>query len=194
MSRPWTRSMPIPPEENYGTPPNNNFTQGQSSQQGSEATFSQVCRLYEQSQQQHQEMMNHVINMGNHRETYQQHSKLSELQKTPEEHAEHLRIVLGELRKHQLYAKFSKCEFWLRRVGFLGHVLTQEGVVVDPEKVKAVLGWKPPVNVTDVRSFLGMAGYYRRFIEGFSTIAKPMTQLLKKDKKFVWTEACEKSF
>ena len=114
--------------------------------------------------------------------------------KTPEEHAEHLRIVLGELRKHQLYAKFSKCEFWLRQVGFLGHVLTQDGIAVDPEKVKAVLDWKSPASVTDIRSFLGMAGYYRRFIEGFSTIAKPMTQLLKKDKKFEWTEACEKSF
>ena len=63
-----------------------------------------------------------------------------------------------------------------------------------PDKVKAVLGWKSPASVTDIRSFLSMAGYYRRFIEGFSTIAKPMTQLLKKDKKFVWTEACEKSF
>ena len=114
--------------------------------------------------------------------------------RTPEEHAKHLRIVLEELRKHQLYAKFSKCEFWLRQVGFLGHILTQEGVAVDPEKVKAILDWKPPANVTDVRSFLGMAGYDRRFIEGFSTVAKPMTQLLKKDKKFVWTEACEKSF
>ena len=93
--------------------------------------------------------------------------------KTPEEHAEHLRIVLGELRKHQLYAKFSKCEFWLRQVGFLGHVLTQEGIAVDPEKVKAVLGWKPPANVTDVRSFLGMAGYFRRFIEGFSILQSP---------------------
>ena len=88
--------------------------------------------------------------------------------------------MLEELRKHQLYAKFSKCEFWLRQVGFLGHILTQEGVAVDPEKVKAILDWKPPANVTDVRSFLGMAGYYRRFIEGFSTVAKPMTQLLKK--------------
>ena len=82
MSRPWTRSMPNPPEEVYGTQTSNNFTQGQSSQQDSEAALSQVCRLFEQSQQQHQEMMNHVINMGNHREPYQPHSKLSELQKT----------------------------------------------------------------------------------------------------------------
>ena len=67
--------------------------------------------------------------------------------------------------------------------------MNQEGVAVDPEKVKAILDWKPPANMTDVRSFLGMAGYYRRFIEGFSTVAKPITQLLKKDKKFVWTEA-----
>ena len=72
--------------------------------------------------------------------------------------------------------------------------MNQEGVAVDPEKVKAILDWKPPANVTDVRCFLGMAGYYRRFIEGFSTVAKRITQLLKKDKKFVWTEACEKSF
>ena len=79
MSRPWTRSMPNQPEEVYGTQTSNNFTQGQSSQQDSEAALSQVCRLFEQSQQQHQEMMNHVINMGNHREPYQPHSKLSEL-------------------------------------------------------------------------------------------------------------------
>ena len=82
MSRPWTRSMPNQPEENYGTPPNNNFTQGQSSQQDSETTLSQMCHLYKQSQQQHQEMMNQVINIGNHRGQYQQQSKLSELQKT----------------------------------------------------------------------------------------------------------------
>ena len=82
MSRPWTRSMPNQPEEVYGTQTSNNFTQGQSSQQDSEAALSQVCRLFEQSQQQHQEMMKHVINMGNHHEPYQPHSKLSELQKT----------------------------------------------------------------------------------------------------------------
>ena len=82
MSRPWTRSMPTQPEENYGTQTSNNFTQGQSSQHGSETTFSQVCRLYGQSQQQHQEMMNQVISMGNHHGLYKQQSKLSELQKT----------------------------------------------------------------------------------------------------------------
>ena len=82
MSRPWTRSMPAPPAEYYDTPPGNNFTQGQSSQQDSETTLSQMCRLYEQSQQQHREMMNQVINMGNHQGQYQQHSRLSELQKT----------------------------------------------------------------------------------------------------------------
>ena len=111
--------------------------------------------------------------------------------KNPEEHAEHLRIVLAELRKHHLYAKFSKCESWLKQVGFLGHVMTQEGIAVDPEKVKAVSEWPQPANVTNNRSFLRLAGYYRRFIENFSTIARPMTQLLKKEKKFEWTEDCE---
>ena len=82
MSRPWTRSMPIPSEENYDAQPSNEFTQGQSSQPGNESALSQMCRLYEQSQQQHREMMNQVINMGNHHGQYQQHSKLSELQKT----------------------------------------------------------------------------------------------------------------
>jgi hypothetical protein len=82
----------------------------------------------------------------------------------------------------------------LQRVSFLGHVLTAEGVEVDPEKVKAVVDWKQPTTTIEVRSFLGLAGYYRRFIEGFSKIAKPMTELTWKDKAFVWSEACEKSF
>ena len=81
--------------------------------------------------------------------------------KMPEEHEQHLRIVLEELQKNQLYAKFSKCEFWLREVGFLGHVLTRDGIAVDPSKVKDVLGWKQPTNLTELRSFLGLAGYYR---------------------------------
>jgi hypothetical protein len=111
--------------------------------------------------------------------------------RSAEEHGHHLRIVLGKLRDHQLYAKFSKCEFWLQKVSFLGHILTAEGVAVDPEKVTAVANWKRPTTVTEIRSFLGLAGYYRRFIEGFSKIARPMTKLLQKDRKFEWTGACE---
>jgi len=93
-----------------------------------------------------------------------------------------------------LYAKFSKCEFWLEKVAFLGHVITQRGVEVDPSKVEAVLEWQQPRNVHEVRSFLGLAGYYRRFIKGFSSLAKPMTELTKEKVKFKWTMACENSF
>ena len=114
--------------------------------------------------------------------------------RSEEEHEKHLRVVLERLRAHQLYAKFSKCEFWLKQVDFLGHVISTEGVAMDPAKVESVLSWKQPKNVSEIRSFLGLAGYYRRFIEDFSRIARPMTQLLKKDKKFEWSEACEASF
>jgi hypothetical protein len=95
-----------------------------------------------------------------------------------EDHDEHLRIVLTRLREHQLYVKFSKCEFWLREVPFLGHVLSDGGIMVDPAKVQEVLNWKAPISVHEVRSFLGLAGYYRRFIPDFSKIAKLMTRLL----------------
>lgn len=114
--------------------------------------------------------------------------------KTEEEHEQHLRMVLDKLREHQLYAKFSKCEFWLHEVGFLGHKLTAEGLSVDPTKIQAVTEWQTPSNVKEVRSFLGLVRYYRKFVEGFSSIARPMTQLLKKDKKFEWTPKCEESF
>jgi ribonuclease HI len=113
---------------------------------------------------------------------------------TTEEHEEHLRTVLERLRQQKLYAKFSKCEFWMERVAFLGHVLSAEGIAVDPSKVESVTKWEQALNVTDVRSVLGMAGYYRRFIENFSKITKPMTELLKNNTKFEWSEACEKSF
>jgi hypothetical protein len=114
--------------------------------------------------------------------------------KSREDHEHHLRIVLERLRSHQLYAKLSKCEFWLEKIAFLGHILTAEGIEVDPSKVEAVSKWKQPSNVSEVRSFLGMAGYYRCFIKGFSSIARPMVELLKKDNKFVWTPKCEESF
>jgi hypothetical protein len=114
--------------------------------------------------------------------------------KTEEEHEEHLRLVLGTLREHQLYGKFSKCQFWLKEVGFLGHVLSSGGVSVDPSLIRSIMEHKAPTNPTEVRSFLGLARYYRKFVECFSSIARPMTQLLKKDKKFEWTDKCEASF
>jgi hypothetical protein len=113
---------------------------------------------------------------------------------TAEEHEQHLRVVLEKLSQNQLYAKFSKCEFWLEEVAFLGHVLTTEGVAIDPAKIEAVKEWEQPRNPTDICSFLGLAGYYRRFIENLSKIAKPMTNLLKKTNEFEWTPECELSF
>jgi hypothetical protein len=104
---------------------------------------------------------------------------------TAEEHEEHLRIMLG---------KFSKCEFWMEEVAFLGHVLSAKGVAVDPSKIEAVSKWQSPKSVTEIRSFLGLAGYYRRFIENFSKIAKPMTELLKSNTPYVWSDKCEASF
>jgi hypothetical protein len=114
--------------------------------------------------------------------------------KNERDHAKHLQIVLQCLRDHKLYAKFSKCEFWLNSVKFLGHTISNDGISVDPSKVQEVMDWKPPKSVHQIRKFLGLAGYYRRFILDFSRIAKPMTELLKKGVKFVWSEACEKSF
>jgi hypothetical protein len=111
-----------------------------------------------------------------------------------EEHAEHLRIVLQVLNEKKLYAKLSKCEFWLNEVSFLGHIVSGSGVAVDPSKVDAVSHWETPKSVTEVISFLGLAGYYRRFIEGFSKLALPLTQLTCKGRAFVWDIQCENSF
>jgi hypothetical protein len=104
--------------------------------------------------------------------------------KNPEDHRNHLRIVLQRLRDHHLYAKFFKCEFWLDIIKFLGHTISSNGISVDPSKVQEVMDWKPPTSVHQILSFLGLAGYYHHFISDFSRIAKSMTELLKKGVKF----------
>ncbi|WVZ80919.1 hypothetical protein U9M48_028353, partial [Paspalum notatum var. saurae] len=114
--------------------------------------------------------------------------------KTEEEHEEHLRLVLQKLRDHKLYAKLSKCEFWLDQVPFLGHIVSKGGIMVDPSKISSVMDWKVPEVVKEVRGFLGLAGYYRRFIESFSSIAKPMTSLLEKGVPFNWTKERQAAF
>ena len=110
------------------------------------------------------------------------------------EHEQHLRVVLQRLRDHKLYAKFSKYDFWLDTVKFLDHTISSEGISVDPSKVQELMDWKPPTSVHQIRSFLGLAGYYRRFIPDFPRIAKPMTELLKKDIKFKWDAKCDEAF
>ncbi|KAD5318253.1 hypothetical protein E3N88_18199 [Mikania micrantha] len=110
------------------------------------------------------------------------------------DHACHVREVLEILRKEKLYAKFSKCAFWLREVQFLGHVVNPEGIMVDPAKVETIMKWSPPKSPTEVRSFLGLAGYYRRFIQDFSKIATPLTKLTKKDVKYEWGPNQEQAF
>ncbi|GJS65788.1 pol protein [Tanacetum coccineum] len=114
--------------------------------------------------------------------------------KMKEEHEDHLRIVLGTLRQKKLYAKFSKCEFWLGQVAFLGHIIYADGITMDHANVEAITKWPRLTTVTEIRSFLGLAGYYRRFVEGFSLLALPLTKLMRKGEKFVWDEERDKSF
>jgi hypothetical protein len=114
--------------------------------------------------------------------------------RSKEEHEEHLKLVLQVLREHKLYAKLSKCDFFQRQVHYLGHVISEKGVAVDPDKIKAIIDWPTPRDVTDIRSFMGLAGYYRRFIKGFSKIGHPITSLQRKGVKFIWTTECEGSF
>ena len=114
--------------------------------------------------------------------------------KSEEVHEEHLRIVLETLRREKLYAKLSKCAFWLKSISFLGHIISEEGISVDPEKIQAVKDWKAPKTVKGIKSFIGMAGYYKRFVQDFSKIATPLTKLTRKDEKFVWTEECPAAF
>ena len=113
--------------------------------------------------------------------------------RTHEEHVEHLRTILSILREKQLYAKLSKC-VWMTSVQFLGHMISAKGISVDLSKVEVVLKWERLKSVTEIRSFVGLADYYRRFIEGFSKIAAPLTQLTRKDQPFPWTDRCEENF
>ncbi|KAJ9548812.1 hypothetical protein OSB04_021355 [Centaurea solstitialis] len=114
--------------------------------------------------------------------------------RTEEEHGNHLRVILGLLKREKLFAKFSKCEFWLRKVQFLGHVVSGEGIQVDPGKIEAIKSWEPPKSPSEVRSFLGLAGYYRKFIKDFSRIAIPLTALTKKNTEFKWDKEQEEAF
>jgi hypothetical protein len=114
--------------------------------------------------------------------------------KNEAEHEQHLQIILQQLHDHQLYANFSKCVFWLKEISFLGHVISTEGIAIDPSKVQEVLDWKSPRLVMQICSFLRLAGYYRRFISNFSKIAKPMTKLLEKGAKFKWSPQCKEVF
>ncbi|GJZ98326.1 putative reverse transcriptase domain-containing protein [Tanacetum coccineum] len=114
--------------------------------------------------------------------------------KNKQEHKEHLKQILELLKKEELYAKFSKCEFWIPKVQFLGHVIDSKGIHVDPAKIESIKDWASPKSPTEIRQFLGLAGYYRRFIKGFSKIAKPMTKLTQKKVKFEWGDKQETTF
>ena len=113
--------------------------------------------------------------------------------KNKEEHEKHLHVILQTLREHQLFAKLNKCEFWLEQISFLSHVVSKDGILVDQSKVEAMLSWKRPTTMSEIRSFFGMAGYYRCFIEGFSKISLPLTRLTQKNVKFVWSKECQSS-
>ena len=105
-----------------------------------------------------------------------------------------MRVVLQTLKDRQLFAKFSKCGFFLQSVPFLGHIVPSEGIRIDSQKTEVLKQWPRPTSATDIRSFLGLAGYYRRFVDGFSSIVSPLTRLTKMMVKFQWSEYCEKSF
>nr|GEZ01569.1 putative reverse transcriptase domain-containing protein [Tanacetum cinerariifolium] len=114
--------------------------------------------------------------------------------KDEKEHEEHLKAILELLKKEELYAKFSKCEFWIPKVQFLDHVIDSQGIHVDPAKIESVKNWASPKSTTKIHQFLGLAGYYRRFIEGFSKVAKPMTKLTQKKVVFEWGDKQEAAF
>ena len=114
--------------------------------------------------------------------------------RTEKDHDKHLRLVLQTLLDHQLYAKLSKSGFWIKEVVFLGHVVSAEGIKVDPKKIEAIVSWKQSKSVIKIRSFLGLAGYYKRFVNGFSKIVVPLTKLRQKNIQFEWSDARQQAF
>ncbi|XP_070002296.1 uncharacterized mitochondrial protein AtMg00860-like [Nicotiana sylvestris] len=124
---------------------------------------------------------------------YNQLNKVT-IKNNREDHKQYLRIVLQTLREKKLYAKFSKCEFCLDSVEFLGHMVSSEGIKVDPKKIDAVQSWPKPSTATEIQSFLGLASYYRHFMEEFSSIAVSLTRLRQKGSTFRWSDECEESF
>ena len=111
--------------------------------------------------------------------------------KNEEDHEEHLSLALQLLREHKLYAKLRKCDFYQDRTRYLGHIISNEGISVDPEKIETIMNWPNQRNVIDVRYFMGLVGYYKRFIEGFSKVAHSITSLQNKGIKFEWTPKYE---
>ena len=114
--------------------------------------------------------------------------------KNKEEHEENLRMTLQLLREHKMYANLSKWDFYKNKIHYLGHIILEEGIFVDPENIEAIMNWPTPRNMTDVRYFMGLAGYYRRFVEWFSKVAHSITSLQKKGMHFEWKQRCGKSF
>jgi hypothetical protein len=114
--------------------------------------------------------------------------------KLEEENENHLRMVLQVIRENQLYDKVIKCSFYQNKIHYLGHIITKDGITVDPKKIEAIREWSTPKNVIELRSFMGLVGYYRSFIVGLSRIAHPITSLQRKENKFQWTKECERSF
>ncbi|GJS96722.1 putative reverse transcriptase domain-containing protein [Tanacetum coccineum] len=152
------------------------------------------CRLAPLEMQELSDQLQDLADRGYHQLRVRDEDIPKTAFRTREEHANHLRIILELLRKEKLYAKFSKCDFWISIVQFLGHVIDNQGIHVDPAKIEAVKNWASPTTPIEIRQFLGLAGYYRRFIKDFSKIAESLTDLTQKNKKYIWGEDQESAF
>jgi len=114
--------------------------------------------------------------------------------KSKNEHLQHLQKVLKTLRENKLYAKWEKCELFQKQVEYLGYVISTDRIAVDDRKIKSIKEWKTPTNTTEIRSFLGLASYYRKFVPNFSAVAAPLTNLLHKEQTYKWTDDTQQAF